>query len=376
MSIVYILVVFLIFYFAQSHIYEKNWNKSLEAEVKFSHNEIFEGEATEVIRTISNNKLIPMRWFTLQFPLSRYLIFENEDQKPRVKEILKKSFYTLLSYEKVTSKEKVRAFKRGIYDINEFSILSGDLFGRYKFIENRKNNARLCVYPRIISVPEFKLLLNRLTGDIVSKRHVIEDPFIFKTIRDYTPYDSQKLINWQASAKTLDLKVNQFDHTSSSEILILLNTDKYNDWDNEVLMEESIRLAASISSAFIEKGLRVKFIANSFVCDTKEELSISSKSGKAQISLILESLAELNVKNNSRPMKQVLEECTRTRANLQTILLISYYHGPDLSDMVRKASEEGTYINWIVPKLKHEHIKLEPAEAIYFWEVSDHERAI
>ncbi len=375
MSIVYLLIIFFLFYFAQSHIYEKYWNNNLEVDIKFSSKEIFVGEETYMITTIKNNKWIPMRWFCFQFTLSRYLIFEDETTI-RSKETMKKAFYTLLSYEKMTKREKITVLKRGIYNINETLISSGDLFGRYKFVETRKNDACLHVYPKIINIPEFKVFLNKITGEIITRRHVIEDPFIFKTIRDYTPFDSQKLINWKSSAKSMELKVNQFESTSSSEVLLLLNTDKYNSWDNESLIEESIRLAASTACDFIEKGIQVKLLVNSFYKNTEEEISISSKNGNTQTALILESLAELDVNITSRPMSEILEEEANKNTSDLTVVLISYYYAADLYEKVREAISKGVHIQWILPRMSHEEIKLEASENIFFWEVNEDEKAV
>ncbi|ERI94779.1 hypothetical protein HMPREF1982_00704 [Clostridiales bacterium oral taxon 876 str. F0540] len=375
MSIVYLLIVFLVFYFVQSRIYEKYWNNNLAADIRFSDKEIFEGEETYMITTIKNNKWIPMRWFCFQFTLSRYIVFEKEI-KARSKETMKKTFYTLLSYEKMTRREKITVLKRGIYSINEIFISSGDLFGRYKFVETRQNDACLSVYPKIINIAEFKIFLNKMTGEIITRRHVVEDPFIFRNIRDYTPFDSQKLINWKVSAKSMELKVNQFESTASSEVLILLNTDKYNSWDKESLIEESVRLAASTACDFINNGIQVRLLVNGFYRNTEEEVSIASKSGNTQTEIILESLAKLDANRTSRPMREVIEEEVNKNISDLTIVLISYYCAEELYEKVREVLGMGSHIQWILPKMRSEEVKLEPLENIYFWEVNEDEKTI
>jgi uncharacterized protein (DUF58 family) len=343
----------------------------------FKDSEIFEGESTEITEVVKNNKIIPMRWFSIEMPISRFMIFTEEEKlKARTKETIKKDYYTLLSYEKVTKKKKITILKRGIYKIDEFTVASGDLFSRYKFLENRTYEAKLSVYPRLISIPEFKLFLNKLTGEILTKRHVIEDPFILRGIRDYTFNDSPKTINWMATAKSGEMKVNQYDFTASHELLILLNTERFNSWDNNVLIEESIRLAATISCEFIEKGIQVSLISNGLNTLTKEEINIKGKGGKLQISAILETLASMDEKYALRSMSEIIEEETMKSRRDYTIILISYYHGKDLYNMVREALNMGVQIKWLIPKLVNDNLRIEPSENITFWEVSEDERTI
>lgn len=377
MSIIYLLFIFLVFYLLQSSLCKNFWNKNLEVEVKFKHGEIFEGENTGIIEVIKNSKWIPVWWLNVQIPMSRYVIFtEEEELKPRQKETIRIDFYTLFSNEKLTSNLNVTVFKRGYYRIEEFSISSGDLFSRYKFLENRRCRTSLCVYPRIINTPELNMFLNKLTGEIITKRHVIEDNFIFRGIRDYTIYDSQKLINWKASARSENMKVNQYDYTASEEILILLNTERFNEWDKEVLIEESIRLAATAAAHYIEKGIQVAVIANSRDVVTGQELYIKKSSGRAQLSSILEALAKLNEKSCTRDIKEIIDEEKEKISRLHTIILISYYYDKELINKFNEASEGGTQIEWILPKVKDEQLKIEPDYNLHIWEVSEDERRI
>jgi uncharacterized protein (DUF58 family) len=358
-------------------LFNKYWDDKLDVELKFKDKEIFEGDSTELIEEIRRNKLLPVWWLGIQVVISRFIIFSKEEElKPRTKESRRKDFFTMLSYEKLTKKLKITVFKRGYYKIEDIVISSGDLFNIYKYMKTKSFNVYLTVYPRLINTPELKVLLKRLTGEVIVKRHIIEDPFTFRGIRDYTINDSLKLVNWSATAKGGELKVNQYDYTASQEVLILVNTERFNFWDSDFLTEESIRLAASIAAEYIENGVPVGITINSPGMIRNEETSLQPRSGKANLSVILETLARLDVKNSTRKMKDILEAETRSVRKNYSIILLSHYYDVELLNEFNMARAAGTHINWILPKLKNEEAKIEEENNIPIWEVSEDERRI
>ena len=91
------------------------------------------------------------------------------------------------------------------------------------------------MYPKPFSHPDFKRSLKQLNGEVLTKRHLLEDPFEYRGIRDYQPQDDLKSINWKATARTGDLKVNQKNYTSQKSVRIFVNLEdtgilKKEDW--------------------------------------------------------------------------------------------------------------------------------------------------
>lgn len=377
MIIIFLLFIFFVFYLLEVTLFNKYWNEKLEIELKFKNNEIFEGESTELIEEITNNKIMPIWWLGLQIYMSRFIEFENEKKSMgKAQESRRKDFFTLLSYERFKKSIKVTALKRGYYIIDEIILSSGDLFNIYKFVENRECKLSLMVYPKLIITPEFNMLLNRVSGEMLTKRHIIDDPFTFRGIRDYTMNDSLKLVNWNATARSGDMKVNQYNYTAAPELLILLNIEKFNDWDSDELIEEGIRIAAGLAASYIEKGVPVGMISNCSDIVSKDEIQIKVKAGTQQISLFLETLARLNCITKTRDMKEIV--CNeRNKANrAYTIVLISHYYGKDLFEEYELANDTGIDIQWILPKMKYEEINIETADNLILWEVSENERRI
>lgn len=375
MSIFFLFVVFWAFYLIQVTLINKYWNRKLEIVLKFKDNEIFEGDSTVLLEEISNNKLMPVWWLGLQLVFSRFIVFGDE-KMPKAKESRRKDFFTLLSYEKYKKSISVKAYKRGYYSIEELVLSSGDLFNIYKFGESRDYKLNLTVYPRIISTPEFNMLLNKLSGEVITKQGLIEDPFTFRGIRDYTINDSLKLVNWSATARSSEMKVNQYDYTASREVLLLLNTEKFNDWDSEVLLEESIRLAASLAAGYIEKGIPVGMISNCNDLLSKAEVEINTKSGRTQTIIFLETLAKLEPSSTTRTMKEIIEDERSRASRYSSIILISYYYDKELLEQFELALSKNIDIHWVLPKEKNEDINIACDSNLIVWDVSEDERRI
>ena len=81
---------------------------------------------------------------------------------------------------------------------------------------------------------------------------MLEDPFAFAAIRDYTPDDPMKTINWKASARTGSLMVNTFTSTVSSGVRVFLDVrmDPEQAY-GEDLREDAVALAASLIIAAV-----------------------------------------------------------------------------------------------------------------------------
>ena len=71
-----------------------------------------------------------------------------------------------------------------------------------------------------------------------------------------------KSVNWKAFARTGELKVNLYEDTASQEVCILLNLENHGYVNHYDILEENIRLAATLSDMFIAKGIPVSLQTN------------------------------------------------------------------------------------------------------------------
>lgn len=84
------------------------------------------------------------------------------------------------------------------------------------------------VYPRQVDTARIQMICRAVSGMVLSRNRLYEDPFEFSGIRDYRKEDPMNRINWKSSARMGDLMVNQFDATTSVEVTVLLDIEDAN----------------------------------------------------------------------------------------------------------------------------------------------------
>lgn len=371
MRILIILIIVLLFYKLQNNIYLANCFKKVGSEVKFTLNGIFVGETTELIEVILNKKIMPLWWVTSQFQISRNLIFIEEKNENIGNDNYRRDFFSIMPYEKVKKTFSILGGKRGFYTIEQIDLHSGDLFGLNKIIVSYQQRTSLYVYPKLIVPQELNVNFRSLSGEILTRRNILEDPFQLRGIREYNPYDGLKTINWNATAKTGELKVNQFDFTSSQEVIIFLNVERYNDWDPENLIEEGISLAASIISQYLMMGMKVGLRSNGCDLITGEKINLPSVCGTNQNLYFYQSLARLDATKISTSLSSILEEEQMKQNKTPLWVVISHYYGNDLKDQVAILRKQGFDLKWILPREKNTVVDMEDHRDLYVWEVKE-----
>lgn len=370
MDILLIIILISLLIILQRKIYTVKCFKGLSFKIKFENDGIFEGDKVKLIQQITNGKLLPVLWLKVQFLVSRNLIFEEMKERTSDFTYYKKNIYSLMPYEKITKQFNIIASKRGYYIINEINLSCGDLFLRSNYIKNIRENKILYVYPKLIASEQFNVKFEKITGEIITKRHVIEDPFQLRGIRDYTNFDSMRAVNWKATARTGELKVNQYDFTSSQEILILLNFDKYNKWDSEILFEQIIRLGASFVNPYLNLGITISLSSNGSDILSGEEINVQSTAGIGCAAGFYEKLARINVNNKSRDFKDIITEKIGLGVKKPLWIIISHYVGKELREQIDIAKGLGFSVQWIIPKFVNERLDIVEDQNTTFWEVN------
>jgi len=371
MRILIVLIIVLLFYILQSDIYSDNCFKKVKIDVKFIHNGIFEGEDTQLVEVISNKKLMPLWWATAKFQVSRNLIFIEEINENKGNDNYRQDFFSIMPYERVTKTLDITGGKRGFYTIDQIDLHTRDLFGINKIIASYESKANIYVYPRLIIPQELNVKFKSLTGEVLTKRNIVEDPFQLRGIREYHPFDSIKAVNWTATAKTSQLKVNEYDFTASQEVIIFLNVEKYNQWDSENVVEEGIRLAASIITKYLKQGMKVGLKVNGCDLTTGEQINIPCIYGINQNLNFYESLARLDTTKVSAHLSTILKNEQVRHNKVPLWVVVSHYYGPDLQNQINVLRLQGFDVKWILPKLKNEKVEIDEHKDLFVWEVEE-----
>ena len=218
----------------------------------------------------------------------------------------------------------------------------------------------------------------KMTGETVVPRTDCDDPFTFRGIRQYQNFDSIRDINWKASAKTGDLRVNIHDFTADQEVVILLDSE----WDAllkpDSLLEESIRIAASISDELIGKGIMTSLLTNGRDCISDQIIQIPAGAHSQHSHSIQYALARLKIQNEVAvpSLPALLQEQTE-RMDAQpnrklSWVLISTQTNQQVIAAWKELRQRAVKSYWIFPAYSRselpEEMQFDPD--IIYWEVA------
>lgn len=339
----------LVLYLLQNYLYHKFWNKNLSVSLTFSAQKAVEGDELALYETVINKKLLPLPILKVKFMTSKYLTFQNMNNSNITDNYYRNDLLSVMMYQKLTRKLTFLCSHRGYYVIHNADVVCSDLFLTFEAVNNYNTDIHLHVFPKPVDYYKFQPAFKKMLGTVLTKRFINEDPFEFRSIREYQTYDNLKSINWKASAKTGTLKVNVNDYTSSQQVKIFLNLEPDTIWKHEDLEEESIRLAASLAAAFMDQGIPVSLYTNGRDILTHEIINISAGSGTNHLNSINEELARIDTAQAVQAFVPCFEELCKNSSEKDYIVFISFYQKEDIQTLMLALKDAGTDFSWIIP---------------------------
>lgn len=285
MILIWILLGFGFLFILQRAVFLRHWNDDITVTFRFSERAVTEGETADLSERVENRKLLPLPNFGFRYTLIQSFTSLSES---RSKAAALQRRFALLGRRAVTNRVKIEGLSRGVYSIDNVNISSTDLF----YVTSmecpiKSGSSRLIVYPAKVSVQKIAPAARLILGALIAKRTLQEDPFALKAIRPYEIYDSPRIINWKASAKTGELKVNLFENTTDEALLFLLDMSG----GGEKEREELIRIASSLSLFFLRRGVSVSLMANGRDCISGKPIRVRAGSDSAHQITVDENLA-------------------------------------------------------------------------------------
>lgn len=319
MSIAVLLVMYII-----RKIYIKNWSHGIEADIEVSKNTTFPGDELILTETVVNRKWLPLPMVTVKFEVDRSFVFGNEVVNTNVSDYSYKSdVFSLLFYQKITRNIPLVCTRRGYYKINRLDIVSTDVMMDKTLTTYFDIDKAVTVYPAEVLSDDIDIPYRRIMGTVLTRQYTYEDPFEFLGIRQYQTYDSLKDVNWTASAKTGELKVNVHAHTASQQVCILLNLENDGVWNYEDLKEKAISMACSLACRLTRQAVSVSLLSNGCDILTGNELVIEAGCDDGHRSSIMTALARIDLKKQSRDFEAVIEEHVKELGNDMIYCMIS-----------------------------------------------------
>ncbi len=362
-----------VLYLLQSWLYEYFWGKNLSADVTFTESAITEGELGQLQETIVNAKLLPLPMVRVKFEIDRSLQFEEEGNISISDKCYKNDIFSIMLYQKITRTIPFRGTKRGYYSIDQMDLVSTDLFMTATLVGVKPVHTNLLVYPKGVNTKQLWIPYRRIMGTLLTRRYAYEDPFEFRGIRDYQPFDRMKDVNWKASAKTGELKVNMHDYTARQEVFFLLNLETEAMLEYESLKEESIRIVNSLAEWFLLQGIPVGLLSNGRDIETKKELHMVSGSGSGHLMVIREWLARLDLSQECREYGELLKEQTAKQRKDTLYILVSTSQRERVQQEFNQICKKSKGSMWILPLYSDMEERLTdcPFAEHYRWEVGD-----
>lgn len=340
---------------AQQKLYKILWRRRLNIRLEFTRNNLFEGEKGELSEIIENGKRLPLPILKVKFQTSRNLEFTDTQGSKVTDQYYRNDVFQVGGRERITRKLEFTATKRGYYRINNIDLVAADLFLSTEMVESRNTIEQyFYVYPAPFVSEEFRQSLQQLNGEILTKRHWMEDPFEYRGIREYQPYDDMRSINWKATAKTGELKVNQKNYTSLQTIRIFFNIEDRGILKKEEAVEATFRITAGLAAFFLNQGIRVACYGNGRDIICKEPVQIEASSGAGQMQQIYRALARVDTETEAADFAQYFEHRLLKEYSGTMTILVSPNAYDNFTELITRYYDQGQEFVWFYPTLEKE----------------------
>lgn len=359
MKILLIAFGVLICYALQKFLYCRFWNYALKITLSLSDKQAVEGDRVILWETVENRKLLPLFMIIVKFKTSKYFNFMDKDNSSVSDSYYRKDILSVFALQRITRELPFTCTKRGYYTIDELQYSGSDLFFTKSYINTINCGLNLYVYPRYCECEDLDTAFLTILGEILNRHSLYEDPFEFRGIREYQSFDTMNAVNWKATAKTQELKVNLADHTAKRQLRIFLNLeDESSTWKYDYLKEESIRIAATLSDRFLRGGIPLTLCSNGKDILENSDLDIPMGTGKQQIRAINEALARIDLSRQPEGFLGLYRNLLESKSREDYTIFISTFKHNDFIQMLLSLLAKKQAFLWICPLDKSMELNL------------------
>ena len=314
MNVLLMLIGVLIVYLAIKFVFRYNWNKGLGVALEFEKKHVVNGETVNVVEVISNEKRLPLPCVNLKFQVDRELEFPGTDTNSSVSDLTyRNDVFSFLANQRITRRIPVKCNHRGVFKISGVQLTFAGPFMNEINVLKVDSTCEITVYPKTVDSKRFSFIRSRISGEAERKKYMLEDPFVFRGIRDYTSNDSLKNVNWKATS-----------------------------------------LAASLAEEFIRQGINVSLISNACDVDTKEAVGIREGAGVGHLGSINTVLARMDLKLEKEEFAELINRTFIENVSVQSsdnsvYVVISASRRKKLQQTMQKFEKKYGQVIWIVP---------------------------
>lgn len=352
MVILFTLMVGGILFFLQRILYAHWWSRGVIVRLFFEKETVQAGERVKLFEVVENHKNLPLSSLKVKFQCSRHLEFSDGHNGNVTDKYYRNDLFAIMPYQKITRTHEIICPKRGYYGIDGINLVGADLFFSEEMVADQTSDAVVHVIPRELSAKEMEPALRKINGEIAAKRYELEDPFTFRGIREYAPYDEMKRISWKATAKTNELKVKEREHTVVSNVRIFMNLEDYGILRRQELLEMSISLCVGLAKELLRQGIRISIYANAPDCVSGQLLSLEELTHLACMETINKAFARLNTEEGTVKFGSCMRVKLYEDNSLYTIFISPDQHEDFVREIGNYRKKTGDDFVWICPVKK------------------------
>lgn len=345
-----ILVVALLLYLGQKKVYQKVWHKNLRVRLSFQEEGIWEGQESALSEIIENQKKLPLTMLKVKFQTDRHLLFMDTKGSRTTDKFYRNDIFHIGRMEKVTRVLRFTAGRRGYYTIREADLVASDLFLTAQYTAAIAiDHCSLYVYPKPFSHPEFRQSLKQVSGEVLAKRHLLEDPFEYRGIREYQPMDDLKSINWKATARTGEFKVNQKNYTAEKSVRIFINLEDTGILKKEDCVEASLQIATALLLLFLEQGMQVAVYCNGVDVLHNEPCILEAGGGIRQRQAVLRAFALIDTSKPVRSFSELFGSRLSEASGAIMTCIVSPNVYDDFASLILQYHTHHPDMKWFLP---------------------------
>lgn len=369
MQIIKAIFLAVIIYAIQKKFYKSFWYKNLNVNIKFADKFIEAGEKSTLVEVINNAKALPLPVIHVKFAVSRSFLFSDYANVAVTDMYHRNDAFSVMGNRKITRKLEFVAGSRGLYEIQNANVIGRDLFMTTNFAERINCDTSIYVFPKKIRDLKYEMALNTILGEIESRKSLIEDPYTFRGIRDYDVSDNMSKINWKATARTSNLMVNLYNHTSEHKVKIILNVDVNTMYKLFLLRETCIELASTTAQYMLKHKIPVMLNSNGLDKITGVCGEIDFGASYNHLISIDKYLARIDKDAGVDKFMEIINDEVKELDTTVSYIIISTNYSKDIMLKLSYMKKCGIDIHMIIPYYKDTGF-VSPADFAFGWEVN------
>jgi hypothetical protein len=300
------------------------WGNKRQLQVKFDLDTtlVEPGEAATLYYSVRNPYRLPLLFvgFTLYLDCGVTVCEDKEFCRLHVSASdtgtsVKHHFY-LPAHSVFSAKVSISLSRRGLHDLGQYFLETGDFLGVYPIISNDRIGKRIVCTSEKYVPGELQFPGGEL-GDVSVKRFIMDDPTMLLGYREYTGREPMKQISWKQTAKTGRLMVRRNDFTSDHVATVLVNM--YSSLRPQ--LEDCLKLVRTVCEQLEEEKIPYELMSNG------DLLSVPEGIGREHLFFILRRLG-LSRLAGFTGFGSLVDRCIRRRRGNSCYIVITPAAGP------------------------------------------------